>query len=189
MLRRAVFLDRDGTINEEVGYLSEPGQVSLIPGSADALVRLRDEGFALVVLTNQSCIARGYFTEDDLGRVNDAVAAALANAGASVDAFYFCPHHPKFGEMVQCRCRKPDTGMVESASADMGLDVTMSYFVGDKGTDIELGRNAGGRTVLVLTGFGADERRLMDDKGVRPDKVANDLAEAADWIIEDSRGR
>jgi len=188
MADRAVFLDRDGTINDEVGYLSGPEQVTLLPGAAGALAQLRKAGFKLVVVTNQSGIARGYFTEEDLRRVNDTLEGLLAGEGVKVDAFYHCPHHPTHGEKLDCSCRKPKTGMVKSAAAKLGVDIRKSYFVGDKATDVELGINAGGKSVLVLTGFGKEEEKLLEAKGIGPYMVFGGLAEAAGWIIKDSRG-
>ena len=182
----AVFLDRDGTINEEVGYLSDPGQVNLIPGAADALARLRAAGFKLVVVTNQSGIARGLFTVEELQHVNHALEKILKVNGARVDAFYFCPHHPHYGEKVVCECRKPKPGMAKAAAKELGIDLLKSYFVGDKVSDIELGKNAGGKTALVLTGYGIEEKGLLEARGVKPDMVLDGLPEAADWIIEDS---
>ena len=185
MSERAVFLDRDGTINEEIGYLFDPERVCLIHGAAEALVRLREAGFRLIVVSNQSGVARGLFTEDDLHKVNHRLASLLEADGAKVDAYYFCPHHPRHGEMRECECRKPKTGMAVSASREFGIDLSLSYFVGDKATDIELGKNAGGKTVLVLTGFGNEEQSLLQEKGIAPDMVSASLPEAADWIIED----
>jgi D-glycero-D-manno-heptose 1,7-bisphosphate phosphatase len=187
MSNRAVFLDRDGTINEEIGYLSDPEQVALIPGAAEALLRLKSAGFMLVVVSNQSGVARGLFTEDELHKVNLKLSNLLEQKGASVDAYYFCPHHPHHGEMLDCECRKPKTGMAVSASEKFGIDLSRSYFVGDKATDIELGVNAGGKTVLVLTGFGNGEKALLKEKGIEPDMVSANLPEAADWIIGDSK--
>lgn len=183
----AVFLDRDGTINEEVGYLSDPGQVNLIPGSADALAKLHAAGFKLVVVTNQSGIARGLFTVEELKHVNHELEKLLKEKGAGVDAFYFCPHHPHYGEKVACECRKPKPGMAKAAAKELGIDLLKSYFVGDKVSDIELGKNAGGKTALVLTGYGIEEKGLLEAKGIKPDMVLDGLPEAADWIIEDSR--
>ncbi|MHB8173847.1 MAG: D-glycero-alpha-D-manno-heptose-1,7-bisphosphate 7-phosphatase [Nitrospirota bacterium] len=187
MPERAVFLDRDGTINEEIGYLSDPSLLALISGAAEALVRLRESGFKLIVVSNQSGVARGLFTEDDLQKVNMKLSNLLEQKGAKVDAYYFCPHHPHHGDMVDCECRKPKTGMAVSASEKFGIDLLRSYFVGDKATDIELGKNAGGKTVLVLTGFGNDEMALLREKGIEPDMVSADLPEAADWIIQDAK--
>ncbi|MBI5190013.1 MAG: D-glycero-beta-D-manno-heptose 1,7-bisphosphate 7-phosphatase [Nitrospirae bacterium] len=187
MADRAVFLDRDGTINEEVGYLSDPEQVALLPGAADALARLKQAGFALVVVTNQSGIARGYFGEDELRGVNETLGRLLAESGAAIDAFYHCPHHPAHGEVRGCDCRKPKPGMAIRAARELGLDLARSYFVGDKQTDVELGMNAGGKPILVLTGYGREEWFLMESRGITPAGVFDSLAEAADWIIEDSK--
>jgi D-glycero-D-manno-heptose 1,7-bisphosphate phosphatase len=185
--RPAVFLDRDGTINEEVGYLSDPEKVALLPGAAEAIVRLKAAGFKLIVLSNQSGVARGYFTEEELAAVNRKLDAALAGKGAAVDAYYYCPHHPRYGEMVDCDCRKPNTGMADTAAREHGIDLARSYFVGDKRTDVLLGKNAGGKSILVLTGFGRDEVLLLKDEGLKADVVVEGLPEAADWIIEDSK--
>src|SRR5512144_1430285 len=114
--RRAVFLDRDGTINEEMGYLSDPSKVALLPGAAGAIARLRDAGFLIVVLTNQSGIARGYYSEIELVAVNDALQRMLMELGAKIDYFYHCPHHPDFGDKVDCACRKPKPGMAQLAA-------------------------------------------------------------------------
>lgn len=183
----AVFLDRDGTIIEETGYLSDPEKVALLPGAAEALVRLKAAGFRLVVLTNQSGVARGFFGEEELAAVNRRLDMELAGKGASIDAYYYCPHHPQYGTMVDCDCRKPRTGMADRAALEHGLDLARSYFVGDKGSDVLLGKNAGGKSILVLTGFGKEERQLLGEKSLKPDMIAESLAEAADWIIEDSK--
>ena len=181
MGKAAVFLDRDGTIIEEAGYLSDPAQVRLIPGVADALARLRKAGFRIVVVTNQSGIARGYFGEADVAKVHAALDRLLAEHGAGIDAYYFCPHHPDFGS--PCECRKPGTGMVKMAAMELGLDVAASYFVGDKAADVELGINSGGRAILVLTGYGKEEHTLLEAKGTAPYQVLEGLPEAADWIL------
>jgi len=186
--RRAVFLDRDGTIIREVGYLSDPDGVELLPGTADALRRLRSAGFKLVVVTNQSGIARGYYGVDELADIHRRLDELLSGQGAAIDAYYFCPHHPEHGEVRDCACRKPRTGMADLAAREHGITLGGSYFVGDKASDVELGINAGGRSVLVLTGFGQLERAVLERKGVLPDFVCGGLPEAADWILEDSKG-
>jgi D-glycero-D-manno-heptose 1,7-bisphosphate phosphatase len=186
--RRAVFLDRDGTIIKEVGYLSDPAGVELLPGTAKALKKLRSAGFMLVVVTNQSGIARGYYKEDELEVIHRRLDELLKGQGAGIDAYYFCPHHPEHGEVRDCACRKPKTGMAELAAKEHGIILGNSYFVGDKASDVELGINAGGRSVLVLTGFGQLERAVLENKGVMPDLVCGGLPEAADWILKDSKG-
>lgn len=184
---RAVFLDRDGTINEEVGYLSDPAHIALIPGAAEALIRLNSAGFKLVVVSNQSGIARGYFSEDDLAAVNGELDRQLVLAGVTIDGYYHCPHHPLHGKGVDCDCRKPGTGMAVRAAAEHGIDISRSYFVGDKASDIELGLNSGGKSVLVLTGYGREARKVLEEKGLAPDMIVPGLSEAAGWILQDSK--
>ncbi|HEY3346912.1 MAG TPA: HAD family hydrolase [Nitrospirota bacterium] len=182
---RAVFLDRDGTIIEEVNFLHEPEKVRLISGAAEALVRLRDAGFRLIVTTNQSGVARGLFTEEQLIAVNDELERQLRAAGAGIDEYYYCPHHPDFG--CTCNCRKPSSGMVDKAAEKYGVDVAGSYFFGDKASDIEFARTCGGKAVLVLTGYGSGETDKLRSMCIEPDKVCESINEAADWAIEDSK--
>jgi D,D-heptose 1,7-bisphosphate phosphatase len=176
-LRRAVFLDRDGTIIEEVNYLSDPEGVRLIPGAADALALLREAGFALVVVTNQSGIARGYYSVEDYEAVAQRLAEVLGSQGLSLDAVHFCPHHPEVSG--DCLCRKPATGMHRAAAEGLGLDASRSYFVGDRVQDLLPALELGGEGVLVRTGFGTEE------EGDLPEvfQVADDLLEAARIII------
>ncbi|NIP57114.1 MAG: HAD-IIIA family hydrolase, partial [Gemmatimonadetes bacterium] len=160
-LRPAVFLDRDGTLVVEHEYLADPGEVELVPGATEALRALRRRGYVLVVTTNQSGIARGYYTEADYRAVAARIEDLLDRAGAPVDATYFCPHHPEFGE--PCACRKPGTGMHREASRELGLAPERSWFVGDKVKDVLPARALGGRGILVLTGFGRDEEDRLPE--------------------------
>lgn len=176
MSDRAVFLDRDGTVNEEVGYLGSPDDVRLIPGAADALMKLRDAGFKIVIVSNQSGVARGYFTEKDVAAVNARLIDLLRKEGASLDAIYYCPH------LDGCECRKPKTGMVERARVELGVDPKKSYLIGDHAADMKLAHNAGATGIMVLTGHGAEERGKVAD--CEPAYLATGLAEAANWIIE-----
>jgi D-glycero-D-manno-heptose 1,7-bisphosphate phosphatase len=158
--RRAVFLDRDGTINEERDYLWRVEDFVFIPGAPEAIRLLREAGFLVVVVTNQSGIGRGYYDEAALERLHAHMAAELAKAGAGVDAAYFCPHHPRHGQGEygrECACRKPLPGMLLSAASDLGIDLAGSWVVGDKLSDIEAGQAAGCRSLLVRTGYGAAE--------------------------------
>lgn len=150
-MRPCIFFDRDGTLIEERNYLSDPAGVVLIPGAAEALRLARAAGFLAVVLTNQSGVGRGFFTLEDVQRVHERMLALLAREGAGVDGIYVCPHAP--GD--DCSCRKPRTGLVEQAARELGIDLPRSWMIGDKPADIELARNAGLRSVLVLTGYGA----------------------------------
>ncbi len=180
--RPAVFLDRDGTLIEEREYLSDPEQVRLVPGAADALRRLGEAGFALVVVTNQSGIARGFFTEADYRAVAARVEALLAAEGASLDGTYHCPHHPEV--MGPCACRKPGVKLYRDAARALGLAPERSYFVGDKASDVEPAGTLGGTGVLVRTGYGAEaEEEGRVPEGVR---VVDDLAAAAELILDEA---
>lgn len=175
--RPAVFVDRDGTLILERDYLADPGGVALVHGAVEALAALRDAGYALVVVTNQSGVARGLYTLADYHRVAARLDAVLLEAGVPVDATYYCPHHPD--HTGPCDCRKPATGMYERAAAELGLDLKASWYVGDKVTDVLPAIALGGRGVLVRTGYGAEEEEEAPD-GV---PVVDDLAAAARLVL------
>lgn len=183
-LRRAVFLDRDGTINEEVHFLAHPQDLRLLPGAAQALVRLRRAGLALVVLSNQSGLARGLFSEDDLLAVQAELVRQLAGQGAVLDGFYHCPHLPE-GRVERyatiCDCRKPRPGLVLQAARELGLALEGSFMVGDRLRDVACGRAAGLTSILVQTG---QQDGPPASPAEEPHLVALDLAAAADWILE-----
>jgi D-glycero-D-manno-heptose 1,7-bisphosphate phosphatase len=184
--RRAVFLDRDGTINVEVGYLSRPEDFSLIPGSAEAVERLNNAGFTVVVISNQSGVARGYFGEADVARVNDKMVRELTRHGARLDAIYYCPHHPDFGDgsyRRDCDCRKPKPGMVRRAERELGVEAAGSFVVGDHRGDVMLAKSVGAGSILVLSGHGTEELEKLEQEGAPPDFVAPDLAAAVDYIL------
>lgn len=171
---RAVFFDRDGTLIEEAHYCSDPARVKILPGVPAALQRLKGAGFLTFVITNQSGIGRGLITEAQYRAVE---AEMLRQAGAgSIDRVYFCPDTPE----AASPCRKPEPGMVLEAAAAYDVDLSASYFVGDKAADIECGRRAGARTILVRTGYGAAYVATPD---CEPDYVAADAAAAADWVL------
>jgi D-glycero-D-manno-heptose 1,7-bisphosphate phosphatase len=176
--RRYVLLDRDGTINEEVGYVLRPEELRLLPGALDALRRLRDLDLGLVVVTNQSPIGRGTLTSAGLDAIHGRLRALLAEGGAALDAIEHCPHLPEEG----CACRKPGTAMVERASLDLGFDPTQAWMVGDHTGDMRLGRAVGARTILVLSGHGAQERTQAEPFA---DHVVADLLEAAAVIRDE----
>jgi D-glycero-D-manno-heptose 1,7-bisphosphate phosphatase len=161
---RAVFLDRDGTINIEKSYLHRPEEFEFVPGAPEAIRLLKEAGFLVVVVTNQSGVARGYYDEEAVHRLHRFMDGELAKIGASVDAYYLCPHHPLHGVAgyrVECACRKPLPGMLLAAAEALGIDLTRSYIVGDKMADVAAGLAAGCRPLLVLTGYGADEAGLL----------------------------
>jgi len=188
----AVFLDRDGTLIEEVGYASRPGQIRILGGVARALIDLADAGYRLIVVTNQSGIARGYMTEEDLERFHDALDQQLHLLGAAVDAYYACPHHPDPGDTprpdlaVACDCRKPKPGLLLRAAEDFRLDLEDSWTVGDMWRDIAAGQAAGTRTIKLPADPEHDAPRPPDVEP--PSAEAANLAEAADIILGRRKG-
>lgn len=186
MSRPAVFLDRDGTLIREAEYLADPAGVEILPGAAAGVRALRAAGYAIVVTSNQSGVARGYFDEDTVRRVNARVTELLAAEDAAPEAVYYCPHYPQ-GSVplyaIECECRKPGPGMLRCASRDLGLDLARSWVVGDKESDVAFGRRNGLRAGLVLTGYGEKTRAQGFPPGLEPDFVAPDLAAAAAEIL------
>jgi D-glycero-D-manno-heptose 1,7-bisphosphate phosphatase len=177
--RRAVFLDRDGVLNyNRRDHIKTPEEYLPIPGAAGAVARLKRRGWFVVVVSNQSGLARGLFDEEALAAIMAKMQSILAAAGAGADALYFCPHAPGAG----CDCRKPAPGMLLRAAREHGLDLGGSYLVGDKASDIECGRAAGLRTVLVETGLPEDR---PDPAASRPDYRAQDLSCAVAWILQE----
>ncbi len=179
-LRPAVFLDRDGTMAEEVGYLNHISRFRMFPFVADAVRRLNRANLIIIVVTNQSGVGRGYFPESLVHTVHVLMAQQLAEAGATIDAVYYCPH----ASTENCDCRKPKTGMLDRAVRQHGVDLPRSFVVGDRYGDVELARNAHARSILVRTGYGEGELAWHSAKwSIPPDFVARDLTEAADWIL------
>jgi len=184
-LRRAVFLDRDGTITEEVGYLNHISRYRLLDAVAAAIRRLNEAQIPVVVATNQSGVARGYFPASLVGQVHELLITDLAEEGAHLDGVYYCPHVAA----DDCACRKPKTGMLDQAAAELQLDLRRSYVVGDRSADIALAHRAGCRSVLVRTGYGEGELAWhAKDWPRQPDFVAADLRQAVDWILKDLKG-
>jgi len=189
--RRAVFLDRDGTINEEVNYLCHPEQLQLLPHAAEGIKLLREAGFLAIVVTNQSGVARGYFSERRVLEIHRALQALLAEAGTAIDGFYYCAHHPEVGYAPyrrECDCRKPKPGMLLRAAKDFQLDLAQCFVVGDKAIDILPGVELGCRTVLVLTGYGRETLNGGLLAEAQPSYIAADLLDAAKWIVRVSGG-
>lgn len=183
--KRAVFLDRDGTLNRDVGYPADWSQVHLYPFAVDAVRRVREAGLAAVVVTNQEGVGRGFFGRAEVERLHVEFAAAFARAGAPIDAFYYCPHAtPDVAGGPGCACAKPAPGLGLRAAAELGLELAGSYMVGDKASDILFGRAIGAVPILVLTGYGPRALAELERRGLRPDAVAGDLAAAVDWILE-----
>jgi D-glycero-D-manno-heptose 1,7-bisphosphate phosphatase len=188
MSRPAVFLDRDGTIIEERGFIDRLDMIAFFPWTGDALRLLKRAGYAIVVVTNQSAVARGMIDEAFLDEVHRAIDTRLAGGGAAVDRYYYCPHLPnatleRYRQV--CRCRKPGPGLIEQACRELDLDPGQSVMVGDRWRDVESGLAAGTRTVLVRSGHGAHEAEAPPD-GVRPDAILNNLMEAVGWMLRTS---
>lgn len=182
---RAVFVDRDGTIIEEVGYLDRADRVRFFPWTIAAIRALNRAGLAVVMVSNQSGLARGFFSEDVLHDVHRRMAAMLAAGGARIDAYYYCPHHPDGkvpGLGIACDCRKPARGLVDRAVAELGVDPMRSFVAGDRWMDIGLARAVGAKGVLVRTGYGDVEERAAP-QGLTADVVVDNLVAASSWIL------
>ncbi len=180
--RRAVFLDRDGTINIDYGYVFRTADFQFIPGAPEAIRALNGAGYLVIVVTNQAGIARGLYGESDLHELHRYLDLELAGYGATIDAYYYCPHHPREGRepyLKECACRKPFPGMLLQAAADLFLDLDESFLVGDKRSDMDAGLAAGCRPILVQTGYGSG----VDDLPSNVSRVA-DLMAAAQLILK-----
>lgn len=190
-LRPAVFLDRDGNLNEDVGYLSAMAELTLYPWAIDAVRLLNRAGYLVVGLTNQGGIGRTMIQPEFVPAVHAEIDRRLARGGARVDAWYYCPHHPEalVPELRQvCRCRKPATGMVEDAARDLGIDLTRSWVIGDKWGDVQVGVRMGGRAVLVRTGWGVSEEAVRPE-GQVVEAVCDSLAGAVALVLDRDGGR
>jgi histidinol-phosphate phosphatase family protein len=176
----AIFLDRDGTLIFDRNYLSFPKQVKLYSFAAESINKLRNAGFKIIIVTNQSGISRGIFTERDLENVNKKFMALLKSAGAEVDAIYYCPHV----DSDNCSCRKPKIGMVLQGAKDFNVDLKKSYAVGDSVRDYMLGFNMGGKGILVLTGYGKKQQIKILKEKIKPIAICKTLKQAATFIIK-----
>ena len=174
---RAVFLDRDGTIMEDSNYVGDVTRVVLIAGAAPALKRLQDAGYQLFIITNQSGVGRGYFTREAVEAIHAHLDEYFGSAGVRFDRYYVCPHHPE----DNCDCRKPKPRFLIEAAREYGLDLSRCFMIGDRASDIQAGATAGAKTVLVLTGGG---RETLAKQEAKPDFVAEDIGEAAAWILK-----
>ena len=184
-MKRAVFLDRDGTMIEERGYLDRLELISPFPYTAEAIRRLRAAGFLIVVVTNQAGIARGFFDEAFVQEAHRHLDGLLSSQSAAPDAYYYCPHHPDGvvdGYRVICQCRKPEPGLIERAASDLDIDVPRSFVVGDKWLDVGLANRAGARGILVRTGYG-ESTADSPPEGVTAERIVPTLREAADYIL------
>jgi D-glycero-D-manno-heptose 1,7-bisphosphate phosphatase len=169
---------------DEVGFLDDVSRYKMLPGAAEAIARLNAAGMPVIVVSNQSGVARGYFAETMVGEVNALMQSDLAKSGAALTAIYYCVHGPDDA----CECRKPKLGMVRQAEREHAIEAAKSFFVGDRRSDVELGHNAGGKSVLVRTGYGEKEHAFPDSEWKRrAEFVAGDLGQAVDWILKQGR--
>ena len=188
MKRPAVFLDRDGTINEQMGYINHVSRFVILPGVAEAIRLLNENNYLVIVISNQSGVARGYFPLELVEKVHNKMLSSLEKRGAIIDGVFFCPHYKK-GELPEysfdCDCRKPKTGLIDQARAKFDIDIEHSYVVGDYHKDIELAHNADLKGILLKTGYGLGEIEYILPKGhVRPEYIAEDLKEAVQFILK-----
>lgn len=186
---KVIFLDRDGTINEEVNYLHKPEDLQILPGVPEAIKLLRDGGFKILVVTNQAGVARGYYSCRDVEALHEYLNQQLKKSGAWIDRFYYCPHHPVhgIGEYKRaCHCRKPETGMFEQAGQEYDVDKEHSYMIGDKLLDVEAGNRYGVHGILVGTGYGRQihQEQLEKQEDVMYDVYQETLMDAARYIME-----
>lgn len=186
-MTRAVFIDRDGTISEEVGYINHASRFRLFPYSASAIKLLNENGWLAILTTNQAGVARGYFSEDLIQTVHERMTAALENDGARLDAIYYCAHHPSVGEppyRFDCDCRKPKPGLLSRAARDFDIDLSESWMVGDRYSDVQLARNAGVKSMFVMSGYGRGEwEHQRESWNAQPDLLAENLLEAVRLIV------
>jgi D-glycero-D-manno-heptose 1,7-bisphosphate phosphatase len=185
--KRAVFLDRDGTINEDVGYPNRFSQINIFPYSFEAVRKINKAGFLAVILTNQSGVGRGFITEEELQVIHQKIEAAFAKHKAYFDGIYYCPHYPLSSVPLyrkDCSCRKPDAGLAFQAASELNIDLESSYMIGDKVEDMLFGGNIKASPILVLTGFGQKSLSELKQRGVQPAFVAQNLLEAINWILK-----
>jgi D-glycero-D-manno-heptose 1,7-bisphosphate phosphatase len=184
----AVFLDRDGTINEQMGYINHLSRFRILPGVPEAIKLLNDNNFLVIVVTNQSGVARGYFPPGLVDEINLYMKDTLKKKGAHIDAIFFCPHYPRSHlkeYAIDCDCRKPKTGMIEQARDSFDIDMSRSCVIGDHFTDIEMAHNCGLRSIMVKTGYGLGEADyIVPGMDHKPEYVANDLLDAVKWILK-----
>jgi D-glycero-D-manno-heptose 1,7-bisphosphate phosphatase len=189
----AIFLDRDGTINEEVGYLDSLKKLKLYDNTTEAIRMINESGMKTVVITNQSGVARGYFTEEFVRTVHSFIEKILGEEGAFIDEFYYCPHHPEGMGVYRrvCSCRKPEAGMVIRASEELNIDLKCSYIIGDMLKDLQAAGRVGAKAILVRTGYGLNtiEKDLITGSAdsVQPHYIAEDILDAVKWIMQDRK--
>jgi len=192
MKKRAVFLDRDGTINRDVGYPNSYGMIKFFSYSFAAVRKINEAGFLAVIVTNQSGVGKGFIEEKNLHNIHQKMRLAFAKQKAYFDGIYYCPHY-EHSEMPEyrkaCSCRKPNPGMAQQAVQDLNIDTAKSYMIGDKVEDILFGMNINATPILLLTGFGQKSLPKLRKKGMEPARVAETLIDAVDWILEREKSK
>jgi len=189
MNNSAIFIDRDGTISEEVGYVNHISRYRVYPFSGEAIRLVNASPLKAILVTNQAGVARGYFKEVLIGQVHGKLRQDLEREKARLDAIYYCPHHPSVGEVPyrqDCNCRKPKTGLLDRAADELKVDLKTSYMIGDRYSDVQLAHRVGARGILVLTGYGRGEYEYQRNEWERePDHIAEDLLAAVRWILNE----
>ena len=190
-MNKAIFMDRDGTISDEVGYVNHPSRFRLYPYSASAIRKINESGWLAIVVTNQAGVARGYFSENLITQVHQKMKNEVEAENARLDAIYYCAHHPTVGEppyRAICDCRKPKPGLIQRAATELDIDLDQSWMIGDRYSDIELARNAGVQSAFVLSGYGRGEwEHQRQSWEHQPDLISENLLEAVEAIIRDKR--
>ncbi len=182
MKNKAIFLDRDGTINHDEGYIGNPNLVKLYNGVAEGIKILKNLGFKIIVISNQSGITRGLISHDDVKKVNERINQILSKKNTSIDKFYYCPYHPEFDSEELSKCRKPSPMMVFNAASENNIDLSKSFFIGDKIIDIECGKNAGVVPILLKTTINDEEINLLKNSKNSPNFIASNFIEAVNFI-------
>ncbi len=189
MLHHAVFLDRDGTINFDPGYIKNPDELKILPGVIEGIRKLKEQfGFKIVVISNQAGVAKGLMTIEDVEAVNSRLIDLLNDGNAVLDAVYYCPFHPEFNTPEESRCRKPSPEMIYKAARDLSIDTNLSYMVGDRASDVECGLNAGVKSILLMSEIAEQELSSLHEKNKKPNFVAANFFEASEFIIKDFGG-
>jgi D,D-heptose 1,7-bisphosphate phosphatase len=189
MSQRALFLDRDGTINFDPGYIKDPAQIIILPGVAEGIKKMKDEfGFKIIVISNQAGITKGLMSHSDVKEVNQKINELLLNDDTSIDAFYYCPFHPDFDPPEKTICRKPSPFMIVQASKDHDIDLLHSYMIGDKASDVECGMSAGVKTILLNGDSIKKEISTLHNLGKKPNFISADFKDACEFILNDLSG-
>ncbi len=188
-MQRAIFLDRDGTINHDPGYIKDSSEIVILPGVAEGIKKLKNEfGFRVIVISNQAGVAKGLMTIEDVDAVNRRINELLMEEGTSVDSFYYCPFHPDIDPPEKSICRKPSPLMIVQAAEEFDIDLSQSYMIGDRSSDVESGINAGVKTILLVSLMIEKEISVLHNLGKKPNFTAANFTEACNFVIHDLTG-